>query len=282
MNRRRLLVVAAAAVLGPLAARADWSGSLFGAEARITLDGPDRLTAPGLDEIVAELAAIEARFSLFDPASEIARMNRGEAGAPGPEMQALLSEAGRMHRLTGGLFDPTVQPLWRALAEGGDVASARRQVGWARFAAGAGGQITLNGIAQGWAADRIRKLLSRRGFRRALVDMGEFAALGGPWAIGLEDPLLGPHGMRHLSGTALATSSPAAMRLGAEYHILGPRGEPVRWSSITVEHDSAARADAWSTALCLATPAALRAARRADAGLRRIVSVSLNGEVESC
>ena len=77
-----------------------------------------------------------------------------------------------MHRATGGAFDPSVQPLWQALARGGDVEAARALTGWERVTIGqditlAPGQaLTFNGIAQGFATDVVTDLLASRGFGR--------------------------------------------------------------------------------------------------------------------
>jgi thiamine biosynthesis lipoprotein len=289
MRRRRFLAIAASALLAPGRMQAsEWTGTLLGAEARVSLAGPPGLVEATLAEVAADAARIDALVALHDPASSLSRLNRAGAAEVGADLAELLALAGEMHRATGGLFDPTVQPLWRALAEGTDADAARARVGWGRVRLSAGavrlgpGQaLTLNGIAQGWAADRVRRLLVARGFARALVDMGEVAALGGPFAIGLTDPLLGLHGRRHLTGTALATSVPEALRLGSETHILGPRGERVRWSSITVEHVSAARADAWSTALCLADAARFAPMLAGDPGLQRILAVSPEGNLST-
>jgi FAD:protein FMN transferase len=290
MNRRRFLAISAAALVpGRARARDEWHGRAFGAEAGVTLDGPPECTGPALAAVTAEIAALEALFSLHDPASALCRLNRLGQLTPEPQLQALLALCGRMHKATEGRFDPTVQPLWRALAEGRDPAPARALIGWDRVRSDATGirlargqALTLNGIAQGWAADRIRAQLAARGFTRALVDMGEFAALGGPWHLGLADPALGLYGRDSITGTALATSSPAALRLTAtETHILGPHGEPPLWSSITVEHGSAAVADALSTAFCLADARAIRRIAAALPGLRRVIAVSLDGDVNS-
>ncbi|SPH23833.1 hypothetical protein DEA8626_02905 [Defluviimonas aquaemixtae] len=73
-----------------------------------------------------------------------------------------------LHDATGGTFDPTVQPLWRAMATGGNVEAARRPVGWGRVRPSAremrldpGMAPTFNGVAQRHAADRSRRAPAR-------------------------------------------------------------------------------------------------------------------------
>ena len=41
-------------------------------------------------------------------------------------------------------------------------------------------QVTLNGVAQGMAADFAQQALEQRGIEDALIDAGEFNAIGSP------------------------------------------------------------------------------------------------------
>ena len=144
---------------------------------------------------------------------------------------------------------------------------------------GAGQALTLNGVAQGFAADLVRADLAAAGFGHALVNLGEFAALGGPWRLGIVDPTWGEMATRSLTGTAIATSSPGATLVGGHSHILDPRGQAPRWSTVSVEADSAALADGLSTALCLADEAGVRAIRARLTGVGAITLIAANGDL---
>lgn len=295
LPRRRVLRLAAALVALPWAVRAAgpqvWRGRAFGAEAQVILHAPEAEARAAFAALADLVRRMEGLFSLHDPVSALSRLNAAGRLAPAPpEMSALLGLCARVHDATGGLFDPTVQPLWQALARGGDAAAARAAVGWGRVRHGPDGVVlapgqalTLNGIAQGFAADAARALLVARGFDRVLVDLGEFAASGGPWRLGLEDPNLGLHGSRTIADSAVATSSPAALMLAPDVaHILHPKGSSAPlWSSVTVEAESAALADGLSTAACLMPRDALAALAGRVAGLRAVVAVSPEGEVET-
>ncbi len=289
LTRRRFLAISAAFAAGPATALAParWRGVALGAEAEITLHGQGAEEA--LRAALACLREIEARFSLYEPASELSRLNRAGHLDASAEFHALMRLADRVHHATGGAFDPSVQPLWQALAFGGDVAAARARVGWERITQGGdhivlaeGQALTFNGIAQGFATDAVAELLAARGFGQALVNIGEFCALGGPWRLGLSDPEHGSLGTRTLNTGAVATSSPAALRLGEETHILDPRGAGgALWSTVSVEAESAALADALSTAGCLLPAEALQRAARALGGVRRITLVTHEGDLRS-
>ena len=267
MKRRRFLLITAATALAPLAARAEETRVALGAEARMTLYGPPALTARARTRAWAELARIERVFSLYDPASALSRLNAtGRLDAPPPELLEVLALSACLREATGGRFDPTVQPLWLALAGGDDERAAQALIGWERVAfdpaavtLGPGQALTLNGIAQGYATDRVTQVLAEEGLTHALVEIGEFRALSGPFRLGVEDPDFGRLGQITLDGTAAATSSPGAMRLpDGSAHILDPRGGVPLWSTVTVRAPSAALADALSTALCLADAATAR------------------------
>lgn len=283
MRRRRFLAIVAGAALAgrPVTAR-EWRGRAFGADVALRVAGE----AP-MAEILAEIAAIEAAFSLF-ARSELARLNARGQVAGSDRLRAVLAQCARAHAATGGCFDPTVQPLWQALATGGDADAARRAIGFDRVSVGpdavrlaAGQALTLNGIVQGHAADRVVAILARHGLTEALVDMGEYAALGGPYRLAIADPAAGAIGARRIgNGGCIATSSPAGLALPGGSHILGPQGEPPRWSTVSVTGPSAALCDAASTAFVLMDRAAIRAARD-DLGLGAVVLVDFDGNLET-
>lgn len=285
MNRRRFLTITAAAWAAPASAGVTtWQSTALGGTLRLDLRGPRALSADLATGIAATIEEVEAAASLFRPESALSQLNAtGRLDDPPPALRDLLALADDMHRLTGGLFDPTVQPLWQALAMGRDPASARAAIGWDRVQwQGAlrldpGQALTLNGLAQGYAADRVAALLRQAGYGPALIDMGEFAVLGGPFRLGVEDPEGGLMATRTLTGGAMATSSPGAMRLGMSGHILGPQGQPPRWSTVSVEAPWAGLADGLSTAFCLMEADAIRAAA-ARAGATRVMAVDAGGD----
>lgn len=270
LTRRRFIAISAALAPSLALARADLhveTGFALGATVTLRLHHPDsaRLAALAMDEI----RRLEAVFSLYLPDSALSRLNReGSLAAPPFELLDCLTLAGAVHRASGGRFDPTVQPLWRAeamaLERGTPLTDAERvalhdSLGWARVALSPeaislepGMGLTLNGIAQGYIADRVAALLSSHGLTRALIDTGEMVALpDGDWPVQLPDRDLA------LRGRAVATSSPLGMTFGgdgATSHIIDPAtGRPSRpgWRSITVSAPRAALADALSTAACL-------------------------------
>jgi FAD:protein FMN transferase len=280
ISRRRVLTILAAASALPASAMAKaeiplhtWQGQALGARATLRLAHPDAVMISA--RVATEIDRLENVFSLFRPESALSRLNRlGSLGAPPFELLQCLSLAGRVHDATEGRFDPTVQPLWRTYAEAAidgrtphpdDLAAARDVIGWnnVRFAPDAitlksGMALTLNGIAQGFIADRIADLLDAEGLDNVLIDTGEFRALGGDphgnaWPI-----LLAAGGQVPLKTRALATSAPKGTTFGpgttGASHILDPKhGVPVPalWREVSVSAPSAGLADALSTAACL-------------------------------
>lgn len=289
-NRRRFLTISAAALGAatlprPAAALQQWRGVAMGAGASITLAHPDA------DRIIAraraEIARLEAVFSLYDAGSALSRLNAlGRLEAPPFDLLECLALCDAVHAATLGLFDPTVQPLWALYAEGhtrgtppdaAAIAAVLPRVGWpgVRLESAAinlrpGMALTLNGIAQGFVADRVADLLTAEGLTDIMVNTGEFRALGGRpagggWPVSLED-----EGTERATVTlrdrALATSAPMGTVFDAEGrvgHILHPgtgRPAPARWQMVSVTAPHAALADALSTAFCLMDPPAIRAA----------------------
>lgn len=268
LNRRRFLTIAAAAAVArpaPANQGHEWTGTAMGAAARVVVSGCDRPRAQRIfRKVEAILTQIETQFSLHRE-SALTRLNRtGRLRHPDADVLSLFRLAGEVHAATAGVFDPTIQPLWLALAQSGDVEAARRRVGWHRvriagdeIALEPGMQVTFNGIAQGFAADRIAALMRTAGFTDVLIDAGEIAGLGtradgAPWRADIVLPDGTPVGRALLSDRALATSAPLGTHIGAGLpHIVHPAGSAPRWQLAAVSAPRAAVADALSTAFCL-------------------------------
>ena len=284
ITRRRALLIAAAACalpkLGRAAPLASWQGHALGAHAEIKLAGlTPAEAAPLFARMEAELDRLEAQFSLYRSDSALARLNRdGRLDAPSPEMLELLALSQSIHRRTGGLFDPTVQPLFAvharhfaagSIPDSAEIAAARALIGLDRVEISSacvtfprsGMALTFNGIAQGFVTDRIAALLRQEGLRDLLVDIGEIRALGtrpdgDGWHVGLSDGTwlaLRDHAIASSSLTGTMVNSVAGIG-----HIFNPtRDSSAIWGptpTANVVHQLAAVADAFSTAAALAGP----------------------------
>lgn len=288
MNRRRFLALSACFAGAPLTGHAaTWQGQGLGGRVSVTLTGPRLETQAALARIPRWLDQIEARFSLYRD-SELTRLNASGTLRVSAEFHALLQDCQTAWELTGGLFDPTVQPLWQALARRAPPEAARALIGWDRVVIGQdrqvtlspGQQLTFNGIAQGFATDLIADLLAARGFADGLVNIGEHRVLGGPQHLTLADPVHGALGQRRLTQGAIATSSPGALQLGPVGHILAPDGRPPLWSTISIEAPRATRADALSTAAVFMDLPGLKRLKTA-AGLTRITVIDRAGNLRT-
>ncbi len=288
-RRRFLSILAGSAILPSLgtSASADvasWKGVVLGANARIILDHPqaDRLISMAL----AEINRLENIFSLHRTGSQLSALNRdGQLTDPAFEMVELLSLSSRIHRRTNGAFDPGVQPLWALYAEQVSAGSRPTQqqidktlqtTGWQhlrfdtaeiRFAR-TGMALTLNGIAQGYIADKVTALLRRNGVENVMVNTGEImgagqAPDGRDWQVHLGNA----KGKQiRLNNRAVATSAPLGTSFdqnGKIGHIIDPRtGLPgAKHAQVSVVARTAAEADGLSTAFCLMTTAEIDAAK---------------------
>jgi FAD:protein FMN transferase len=242
-----------------------------------------------LDAAVAVLREVEASMSLFRPDSELQRLNRdGVLPRPSAHLQEVLGEALHVARRSGGDFDPTVQPLWQAWDRATrqqrpptahELDTARARTGWRDVDLSPaqvrlrrpGMGLTLNGIAQGYAADAVQRVLRLHGVDHALLDTGEQMSWGRnprgqAWTLGIEDP----HDTGRLvtavrpDGRALATSADHRSAFTPDHrhhHILDPRlgDSPQFLSSVSVLAASAMRADALTKVMFMATPETLPA-----------------------
>jgi thiamine biosynthesis lipoprotein len=228
-----------------------------------------------------ELDRVENIMSLYRPESQLCQLNRnGQLDNPHPDLVEVLNQSIAMAQTTDGAFDITIQPLWKLHfdhAQAGsqpgkaEIKEALARVDWRAVdvsphhirLTGRNQAITLNGIAQGFAADCVARILADHGVESALIDTGEFGAIGShaekdAWTIGIkhprnEDKLLG---LAPLKGQCLATSGDYETRFSDDYrqhHLLDPKTgqSPAGLSSVTVIAATATQADALSTAAFL-------------------------------
>lgn len=308
---------AAGMALLPLHGRAGaqavtWQGEAMGSQASLIIHHRDRAKALRLTEsVIAEMRRLERIFSLYREDSDLTMLNRQRfLVAPPRELVGVLRQSREVWTLTGGAFDPTVQPLWEAyrrhfstagVSEAGPSAALVREclgrVGLNEVACSPdrielpapGSALTLNGIAQGYVTDRVVELLKAGGIECSMVDMGESRAIGSapgnrPWRVGVSDPREGANIIKILQvqDRAVATSSPFGFRFdraGKFSHIIDPRSgaTPQRYASVTVVASQAALADALSTAFNLMEADAIAAAIRRQAGVEAHI-LSQEGE----
>lgn len=227
-----------------------------------------------LDAAVSAIRHIERQLSLFDAQSAVSQLNRsGFLSQPDPDLVAALQLAQKVSQRSAGLFDVTVQPLWQlwakartrqqlpspqALRRAGEAANWQGlEVSPDQIRFGAPGMaITLNGIAQGYAADIARQVLQSFDIEHALLDTGEWSPLGNspqaiPWRLGLQNPAATNSLITTVvsDGRSIATSSDAHYVFTADrlnHHILNPvtGRSPTEIASVSVAAESCALADA--------------------------------------
>jgi len=320
LNRRRLLIMAASGASLPFLGRSAgaaahrWTGTALGADAAITLAGPSGTESGTAAEIFAmceaEIARLEALFSLHKPASLLNQLNKkGRLAAAPADFSDLIAQARLFHEETQGAFDPTIQPLWQLYADhfaqenadpGGptpaQIEAARALVGFQHVTQANGAiafaraamSLSLNGIAQGFITDKITDLLKTRGYTQVLVNMGEWRGLGvkptagnadgAPWQIGLQDPA-NPHRASRqvpLADAAIATSAPYGTRFdpsGRFHHLFDPRtAKPTTgYRSLSIIAPTATQADALSTGCMALTLEEIRQVLSQSPGRRAIL-----------
>lgn len=251
----------------------------FGTTVTVTVVHTDGTAAQAaMSAALHEAQSVDRLMSIYHTASQVYQLNRdGVLRAPDARLLLVLAQARALSQMTDGAFDVTVQPLWLAYAEAAqrgvlpDAAAlrqARALVGWRQLAfrraevrfLQSGMALTLNGLAQGYAADLALAALRRHGIRNALLDTGEFAASGAkpsgtPWTLGIRDPrdaqactdiLLARDRCIATSGDYESVFTQDRVH----HHILDPeRGDsPPELASATVLAPSALLADGLSTA----------------------------------
>ncbi|GAA2791132.1 FAD:protein FMN transferase [Kitasatospora paracochleata] len=182
--------------------------------------GPD--TAAAVRRIVERLHRIDAVFSPYRPDSDISRLDRGETTleACDPEVAQVLDRCREIAAETGGRF--TERPH---------------------------GRLDPSGWVKGWAVEEASRALRTAGSRdHSVSGGGDVQTAGGPWRIGIADPLRPGALAAVVTGRDLAVATSGPAERGD--HIVDPvRGRPATGlASLTLVGRTLARTDALATA----------------------------------
>ncbi|MDP4120725.1 MAG: FAD:protein FMN transferase [Bacillota bacterium] len=239
-----------------------------------------------LDEAINTVLRIHNRMSAFNSESEIGKINKF-AGIKSINVSKntfrVLRSAKKFSKITDGAFDVTICPLtelWK-IGRGENTVPTSSEIEKAlslsdyrglilneenqsAFLKKAGQKIDLGGIAKGYAADEVKRILIQGGVKNALINLGgNIIALGENfdhkfWTVGIQNPLAPTGeflGTLSVSNKTIVTSGSNErffIKDGIRYHhIIDPRtGAPAQSGilSVTLVGNNSMEADALSTA----------------------------------
>ena len=219
----------------------------------------DAVAAAVLDEV----GRLERLLSRFDPAAEVARINREAVGRPvrvDAEVWDILCACEQWRGATDGFFDVTAVSASQAGAAGEAFVldEARRTIRFVR----PGVFLDLGGFAKGYALDRAWEILQRFRVVSGLVNGGTSSLLavgrrpdGRAWPVGVRDPSAEADSppIAHLSLADQGSSCSAARAPGqTASDLIAPRdGRPLTGqAACVVVAPTALEAEVLSTA-CL-------------------------------
>ncbi|MFG2051165.1 FAD:protein FMN transferase [Micromonospora sp. NPDC048935] len=197
----------------------------------ITLDLADDLPPATLsalaDDVFSWMREVDARFSTYQPDSELCRFDRGAVplSAASADLRFVLETCADLWGATDGFFD-----------------------------AYATGRLDPSGFVKGWAAQVASDRLLAAGAANHCVNAGGdlrvrgLSPTGAPWRIGIRHPWDAMATCLVLTGTDLAVATSGVYERGR--HVLDPRrGTPASGlRSVTVVGTDLGVADAYATA----------------------------------
>ena len=301
MKRLAIYVLLAALLLSGCGAQMDPDAAQESIQV-IAMDTAMLITTYGERSVPAAYACedvirdLESKLSRTDPDSTVSRLNAAgtlELGELGEELIPILSAAEIYRQETGGAFDITVAPVVAAwgFAGGeeyrvpsdaelqallGRVDGSAVRVEDRTVTLGPGQAIDLGGIAKGYTADKIVKVLQEYEVPRANISLGGNVLAygdrpdGSPWRVGVQDPAK-PDDQSAFAGVLNLTDSFAVTSGGYQryfeengkryHHIIDPAtGYPADSGliSVTVVADcGVSEADAYPGTMCDAFSTAL-------------------------
>ena len=252
----------------------------------------DRFDEKLLDWAMERVFQIENMLSVFQNDSDIAKLNQN-AGRGFVPVQAetfeLLRKSLEFSELSGGAFDVTIRPLidlWGIgkkeshIPEEEELFRTKKLVDYRKLILDEKSQsaaliyegqaIDLGGIAKGYAAEEVKRVLVENNVKSALINLGgNILAVGTqtngkPWKIGIQNPMAptGQYfGTLDVTDKTVVTSGSNErffIKNGIRYHhILDPRtGVPARSGilSVTAVCENSTDADAITTSIFVSGP----------------------------
>lgn len=239
-------------------------------------DAQDAVTAA-----VIRVNGLDALLSRTRADSEIALLNREGECQVSADTWTALSEAVRWNNLSGGAFDMTVAPVVQAWGFGAGHyrvptedelrellalvdSTAITLVGERAVVKKKGTMVDLGGIAKGYAAAQLQKIMEEHGVKSALLDLGGNITVigsrpdGEGWRVAVRDPgnSAGQVGVLTLRDCSAVTSGSYQRNFELDgkvyHHIIDPfTGYPADCglTSVTVVCEDPIAGDALSTAL---------------------------------
>jgi len=245
-------------------------------------------------EIDALLEQANNEISTYRNDSVLSRFNRDTGTDPQPisnGMADIILAAQRIGRATGGAMDITVGPLVNLWGFGPQIDEARRKVGLnhLRLISDHQGEwlqkdlpglyVDLSTLGEGYGADLLAQLMTRKGITNYLVSVGGAISSRGvngqgqPWRVAIQKPTDKENAIQaavDLQGYGISTSGSYRNYFeqdGKRYsHVIDPAtGRPITHQlvSATVIARTALEADGWDTGLMvLGTEKALKLAEQ--------------------
>lgn len=262
------------------------------------------------DSILTVFNEISKSLNVFDSTSVVSRVNKNEAFPVDGHFKNVYAVSEKVHKASGGMFDPTVSPLVNAWGFGpghrltADTAAVDSMLVFVGF-----GKTSLHGdlivkgdrrtgfnfsaVAKGYACDAVADMFRRNGVGDFLIEIGGEIALegngpgGNGWRVSIDAPVENDTIEIHdsqfvvqLSEGGVATSGNYRnfRRIGGQNigHTISPlTGRPVRVDilSATVIAPTAAEADAIATA-CMAAGSEASKEMIESLGVRAILVLS--------
>jgi thiamine biosynthesis lipoprotein len=263
------------------------SDKAMGTIVNVTLWTDDEIAAAkAAQKVFDEFRRIDALMTTWGDTSDVARINAAAGSTAvkvAPEVFMIIERAQSIARQTAGAFDITVgafRGVWKfdedrdgTIPSRAEVDARRKLVNYRWIELNKrkrtvklkkkGMQITLGGIAKGYAVDRAVAVLHELGFVDFIVQAGGDLYAAGrrgdrPWRVGIRDPrgardaTFAVADIENWTFSTAGDYERAVVVDGVRYHhILDPKtGYPaMRSRSVTVMAKDCLTADAWDTAL---------------------------------
>ena len=256
--KKILILILCAFLLSGCSAKREKTLFAMDTEIELTVYGNKK----AMEKAETEIARISEKYSVENLENAIKNYDA--------ETEEILKTAEKIKNETDGAFDVNIAPVMRVwgfysheFSEKKHRVPTQSEIDEALLTASSGDYVDFGGIAKGYCADRVVKVLKEEGVKSAVLSLGGNVALigskddGTPYTVGIKNPFgEGIYATIKAQNTMIVTSGDYVRYFeenGKRYHhIINPKtGYPAETDlvSVTIISDSGIYADGLSTAL---------------------------------
>jgi thiamine biosynthesis lipoprotein len=163
--------------------------SLFGSEVEFYLDADELFSEPALNDAYAYALRLQKIFNIYDPNSELSRLNKERHIKASRELLEVMNKALKLCKLSDGEYDISLGKQFLQRKKGQQLTGVSCSYEDIEILHNADVLVDLGSIAKGYIAENVAKFFIEQGIESGYVDArGDIRIFGDELEVGVQHP----------------------------------------------------------------------------------------------